>query len=96
MLYLTPLCGSGSLSDLAPSLAASSFEEDLLHDDLPSNADFVRGNMSTSNRTKVSPHENHTPEDKGTIRILYNESFELHQDYMTKLEETVHQSDDLR
>ncbi|KAJ9105319.1 hypothetical protein QFC21_001687 [Naganishia friedmannii] len=84
----------GSLSDLAPSLAASSFEEDLLRDDLPSNADFVRGNSSTPNRIEVPHHDNHVLEDKEMIRILYNESFDLYQDYLTKLDETVHQNND--
>jgi hypothetical protein len=75
-------------------LAASSFEEDLLRDDLPSNADFVRGNLSTLNRPKAPEPDTLAYEDKGTIRILYNESFELYQDYLTKLEETVCQIND--
>ncbi|KAJ9095753.1 hypothetical protein QFC19_007466 [Naganishia cerealis] len=82
----------GSLSDLAPSLTASSFEEDLLRDDLPKNADFVRGSLPKTSRAGVSQHGSERHDD--SIRVIYHESFDLYQDFMTRLEETVHRNDD--
>jgi hypothetical protein len=85
----TPVSDTGSLSDIAPSLAASSFEEDMLQDDIPSNTDFV-AHSTGANGNSAAPHMplRKSAGDSDNIRILSGEPFELYQDYMADLEES--------
>lgn len=78
-------------------MAASSFEEDLLHDDLPSNTDFVTKNSGTSRKTNAAklPRVKETG-GAGSIRILSQDAFDLYQDYMTELEDSKMKSENSR
>lgn len=80
---------AGSLSDIAPSLAASAFEEDMLQDDIPSNTDFVAKSTGI-NGNSTAPHmlRRKSAGDSDNIRILSGGPFELYQDYMAELEES--------
>lgn len=92
MLYLI-----GSLSDISPSAAASSFEEDLLHDDLPSNTKFVTKSSRTNGRQPSSTGSAEIEiAHKETITILSRKPFSLYEDYLTELEESKAKSDSLR
>lgn len=85
----SPVSDAGSLSDIAPSLAASSFEEDMLQDDIPSNTDFVTQSTG-ANGNSIVPHMplRKSAGESDNIRILSGEPFELYQDYMAELEES--------
>jgi hypothetical protein len=97
MLMSLGLLVIGSLSDIAPSAAASSFEEDLLQDDLPSNSRFVNRNPRTNNK-RFPPTQSSETETSHSekIRILSRRPFDLYQDYMTELEESKVRSEALR
>lgn len=87
----------GSLSDISTSAAASSFEEDLLHDDLPSNTKFVTKSSHSNGR---QPSFTESAEigivHKETITILSRKPFSLYADYLTELEESKVKGDSLR
>lgn len=87
----------GSLSDIAPSVAESSFEEDLLHDDLPSNTRFVAKDSRPSGKQPPSTRSAETESAHGEkISILSRRPFELYRDYMTELEESKVRNESLR
>ena len=92
MLRLT-----GSLSDISPSAAASSFEEDLLHDDLPSNPKFVtKASRSKGKRPSWNESAEVGIAYQETITIVSRKPFDLYQDYLANLEESNLKSDSLR
>lgn len=90
ILYLYLSCAdAGSLSDIAPSLAASSFEEDMLQDDIPNNTEFVAKSAGIRHNGTASNAPGRKPKcDTDRIRILPGESFALYRDYMAELEDT--------